>query len=342
MNAPLKRLVSACIVVCVVHFGLLGGAGVSRAVEARLLEVRRIWDRAAHNAFTDLIRFGGRWYCAFREGEGHVSDDGRLRVLRSPDARAWTSVALMTWDGGDVRDAKLSVTADGRLMLGGAVRFLEPVDGQTHQSVAWFSGDGTTWSPPGEIGDANLWMWSATWHQGVGYSIGYSVTSKRFIRLYHTRDGRAWETLADDLFPGGTYANETSLIFTPDDGCCCLLRRDSHEATAHLGVARPPYTKWKWKDLGVRIGGPKMIQLPDGRLIAGVRLYDGKVRTGLCRIDVEKGTLREILTLPSGGDTSYPGLVWHEGVLWMSYYASHEGKTSIYLAKIGLSPAPDR
>ena len=40
------------------------------------------------------------------------------------------------------------------------------------------------------------------------------------------------------------------------------------------------------------------------------------------------------LTLTSSGDTSYPGLVWHNGLLWMSYYSSHEGKSAIYLAKI--------
>jgi hypothetical protein len=41
-----------------------------------------------------------------------------------------------------------------------------------------------------------------------------------------------------------------------------------------------------------------------------------------------------VLTLPSGGDTSYAGMVWHDGVLWVSYYASHEGKTAIYLARV--------
>ena len=30
------------------------------------------------------------------------------------------------------------------------------------------------------------------------------------------------------------------------------------------------------------------------------------------------------------------GLVWHAGLLWVSYYSSHEGKTSIYLAKVRL------
>ncbi|MCF6285976.1 MAG: exo-alpha-sialidase, partial [Candidatus Hydrogenedentes bacterium] len=44
---------------------------------------------------------------------------------------------------------------------------------------------------------------------------------------------------------------------------------------------------------------------------------------------------KPVLTLPSGGDTSYPGFVWHDDVLWMTYYSSHEEKTSIYLAKIG-------
>jgi len=44
--------------------------------------------------------------------------------------------------------------------------------------------------------------------------------------------------------------------------------------------------------------------------------------------------MTKLLKLPSGGDTSYPGLVWYEDMLYASYYSSHEGKTSIYLAKV--------
>ena len=110
-----------------------------------LLQVRKIWDRAPHNAFTDLTRFQGAWYCAFREGESHVSDYGRLRVVRSDDGETWSPAALMEWEGGDVRDAKLSVTPAGQLMLSGAVRFLEPKDGNKHQSVTWLSTDGQQW-----------------------------------------------------------------------------------------------------------------------------------------------------------------------------------------------------
>jgi hypothetical protein len=332
-GAP-RFLVEACGIVALVACCRMASA--AEAPVAKLLDVRRIWDKAPHNAFTDLIRFKDRWYCAFREGKGHVCDTGALRVLASADGQEWNSVARMTWEGGDVRDAKLSIAADGRLMLGGAIRFLKPVDGQTHQTVAWLSADGESWGEPVRIGDPNLSMWSATWHKGTGYSIGYSCTTRHFIRLYHTRDGAKWETLADDLFPGGTYANETSLVFAPDDACYCLLRRDGSPATAQLGVAKPPYTQWVWRDLGVQIGGPKMIRLPDDRFLATLRLYDKRVRTGLCWLDLDKGRLQEILTLPSGGDTSYAGMVLHEGLLWLSYYSSHEGKTSIYLAKIKL------
>ena len=133
----------------------------------------------------------------------------------------------------------------------------------------------------------------------------------------------------------GDYPNETAIVFQADGAAVCLLRRDGGPRTAKVGTAKPPYTKWTWKDLGVQIGGPHLLQLPDGRFIAAVRLYK-PARTALCWLDPQAGKLTKFLTLPSGGDTSYAGLVWHEGLLWMSYYSSHKGKTSIYLAKVKL------
>ena len=41
-------------------------------------------------------------------------------------------------------------------------------------------------------------------------------------------------------------------------------------------------------------------------------------------------------SLPSSGDSSYPGLVWHDNQLWISYYSSHEGKAAIYIARVKL------
>src|SRR3990167_10212269 len=110
-----------------------------------LVEARRIWNEAPHNAFTDLVRFQDRWFCVFREGKGHVSPDGALRVLTSVDGEKWESAALVTSENSDLRDAKITVTPDGQLMLAGA-EAIETPTGRHHQSLVWFSDDGTNWS----------------------------------------------------------------------------------------------------------------------------------------------------------------------------------------------------
>ena len=309
-------------------------AAPARADGVRLVESRRIWDAAPHNAFTDLVRFNGRWFCVFREGATHVSPDGKLRVIESADGEQWTSAALIELAGADLRDAKACVTPEGKLMLTGAAARPAPGGGKTHQSLAWFSDDGRRWGEAVEVGEKDFWIWRVTWHGDTAYAVGYGTAGEKIARLYSSRDGRRFETLVPTLFAEG-YPNEHALVFLDDGTCLCLLRRDGGKTRAgQLGVAKPPYKQWTWKDLDRQIGGPMMIRLPDGRLIAAVRLYDGKVRTSLCWVDAEKGTLAECLALPSGGDTSYAGMVMHDGVLWVSYYSSHEGKTSIYLAKV--------
>ena len=302
--------------------------------KAEIVEVRKIWDQAPHNAFTDLVRFKDHWYCVFREGKGHVSPDGALRVITSADGEKWESAALITSEDSDLRDAKISVTPQGELMLAGA-ESLHDKNKHSHQSLAWFSKDGKQWSKAYEIGDPNFWLWRVTWHAGKAYGMGYSVTKDKSLRFYISEDGKKFQTHVERLFDIG-YPNETSIVFEGET-CYCLLRRDGKPNLGLIGTSKPPYKTWEWKDLGIRIGGPQMIQLPDGRLVAAVRLYDGKTRTALVWIDPVQGKLTEIVTLPSGGDTSYAGLVWHEGLLWVSYYSSHENrKTQIYLAKVKL------
>ena len=305
------------------------GVGAGQAVEAH-----KIWDSAPHNAFTDLLRFKDQWLCVFREGSDHVSPDGAIRVIASSDGTTWTPLARLTSPTADLRDPKITITPSGLLMLTAAGALHQPAK-HHHQTYAWFSKDGRDWCQPYQIGDPDMWLWRVTWHRGTAYSLAYSTTTKGLVRLYKSTDGRRFETLADDLFPDG-YPNEASLAFQDDGTCLALLRRDEGTATAMLGLSKPPYNRWQWKDLGVRIGGPHMIVLPDGRIVAAGRRYDRTVRTSLMWLDPNKGKLEEFIALPSGGDTSYPGLAVHNGVLWVSYYSSHEGRTSIYLTKVRL------
>ncbi len=322
---------------------LAGGSNPGKApAEAKphLIEVQRVWGTAPHNAFTDLVRFKGRWYCSFREGAAHVSPDGAIRVLSSADGVRWDAAALIAFPAGDLRDPKLTVTQDNMLMLNAAAAF-PPGSEARHQSLTWFSSDGRTWGQGLEIGDPNVWLWDVIWHQGRVYGIGYGTGERRFARLYTSRDGMRYETLVPDLFDQGS-PSEGTLVFTGESTLLCVLRRDGKEENAMLGRARAPYRAWTWQNLGARIGGPRLLRLEDGRIVVAGRLYDGKVRTALCWLDAETGKLKEFLDLPSGGDTGYPGLVFHDGLLWVSYYSSHEGKASIYVARVDLGGTPNK
>jgi len=305
---------------------------------ATLIEVKKIWDQAPHSAFTDLIHWRGHFVCAFREGRGHVSADGRIRMLMSRDGASWTPTAVVAWDGYDLRDAGLSAAPDGRLMLigGAAPREKDGEKAPTGSFVA-LTEDGKTWTPPTLVVPPGRWLWRVTWHDEKAYGVSYAAPDGRpFTSLLTSDDGLHYRELVPRM-RGDGYPTEAVLRFDDKQTLYCLQRRDGTppQNSALVGISQPPYTDWQWHDLGIYFGGPNLIQLPSGQWIAAGRiLRDDGPKTELAWLDVEQNKLQPLLQLPSGGDTSYPGLVWHDEKLWVSYYSSHEGKASIYLAKV--------
>ncbi len=313
----------------------------------QLVSVQKIWDAAGYNAFTDLARYEGKWFCTFREAEGHVQGNGKIRVLTSPDGERWDAAALLAEEGVDLRDPKLSVTGDNRLMLvmGGSV-----YEGKTlkvRKPRVAFSGDGARWTRPQAVLDDNDWLWRVTWSRGKAYGIVYSSAppaktgsnrpAESSVRLVVSDDGVAFTNVTRLDVTGRP--NEGTLRFLPDGDCVALLRREGlppgadHEAW--LGLSHPSYHTWQWRPAGLPIGGPNFLVLPDSRMVASGRFYGTNAAT--VRTFVGPMTLQSVhpeLLLPSGGDCSYPGMVWYNDFLWVSYYSSHEGKASIYLAKL--------
>ncbi|MBW8041559.1 MAG: hypothetical protein FVQ85_16405 [Planctomycetes bacterium] len=326
---------------------LMGASSVFGAVpvEVELVEVKKIWDGAPHSAFTDLARWNERFYCAFRVGRGHVSTDGRIRVLQSKDGDVWESVALVSLEGYDLRDAHLSVTPDCRLMLlGGIAPRKQDNQGAPTGSFASFSKDGRQWTKPRIVVEPGRWLWCVTWHKGKAYGVSYAAGERMpYIELLVSENGTEYQCHVDKLYGTG-YPTEVTLRFDTDDTCYALVRRDrrgNEASSALLGVSEPGYKKWRWHDLGAGFngfGGPNFIRIPGGHWIGAGRMHDGGVHTALTYIDIENGTMTRLMKLPSGRDTSYPGLVWYEDMLYVSYYSGHEGKTSIYLAKLKVEP----
>ncbi len=313
---------------------------------AELVDVRRIWDGAAHNAFTDLLRHGDEWFCVFREGTGHIpGSNGVIRVLRSLGGTNWGSAAVVRAPGLDLRDPKISVHPDGRLMLlmggstyGGEERREERPFVRARTQVS-FSADGRAWSAPQPVSVEGEWLWRVTWRGGVGYGFGYTffVPARDVsLTLWKTTDGMAYERVARPSVPAGCWPDETTVRFLGDDTMVALVRGEQANHHAYVGTSRPPYTEWVWVDTGHAAQGPNVLVTERGRMLYGGRDFPAGARTVLGELG--RGGAVPLLTLPSGGDTSYPGLVEHDGLVWMSYYASHEGKASIYLARIRVQP----
>ncbi len=318
--------------------------------EAAVIEVpsTRIWSEAPHSAFVDLVRFRERFYCAFREGSGHVPGekgaDGTVRVIASSDGEEWSSVAHIVEEGVDLRDPKLSVTPDGRIMvvMGGSV-----YDGRTfvrrlpRASFSNEEGTGFSAADPLRIDPAiarsNDWLWRVTWHEGTAWGVVYQPSDEQWgLQLVKSPDGIDWKlvtTLALDGRP-----NESTIRFLPDGRMAMVVRREGADHQGVVGTSAAPFTDWTWHSIGRRLGGPDFIVLPDGGLILGTRHYgeDRTYSTILGRLQLD-GTFTHLVNLPSAGDTSYPGLVVHGEHLWTAYYASHEEKTAIYLARVPLA-----
>jgi hypothetical protein len=316
------------------------------ATSATILRTDRVWNVAAHNAFTDLVWHKDRFVLAFREGSQHgvppVSQPGGyLRILTSPDGLLWMSAAqIQGTSNEDLRDAKLSITPAGKLMLTGAAAFKNATSDR--QSMAWFSDNGTNWSSRTNIGESNRWLWGTAWNHGYVYGVGYGPTplptDQRTTRLYRSTDGLNFQTYISS-FTGNSGFNgggETALLFRSNGLAVALSRRDTGDFASLIGTSSGDFSQWSWQSTGLRIGGPELIELPDGRIVAATRRHDGGERTSLQWLDPVGGTLTEFLVLPSGGDSSYAGMVWHDDLLWVSYYSSHQGKASIYVSQVDI------
>jgi len=353
-NTSINLIMAKCLFIL---FFLLCESGYTKAVTPKYQDtttVFKIWDKGGHQAFTDLIRFKNTFYCSFREGESHVAagSSGKIRVLRSKDGSKWESIALLEINNLDLRDPKLSVTPDNKLMitLAGAV-FQNGVPTVMVPMSSFSDKNGMNFSVPVKcvldpsINPTQDWIWRVTWYKGVGYGVNYQLKENAKDRttlnkdawvlyLMKTTDGINFQNIkkldVEDL------PNESTIRFDEAGMMHILIRREAGDKTGVLAESRPPYTNWTYNKLDYRLGGPNFIFLNKTRLLIGTRIYDDGPSTGFYVTDL-KGKILKTLKLPSAGDTSYPGMLIFKNELWTSYYSSHEGKTSIYLAKIPLS-----
>lgn len=315
-----------------------------------IVALERIWDRPAHAAFTDILLHDGALYCSFREGSGHVPGDdgynGMIRVLRSRDRQNWESVALLEERHIDLRDPKLSLTPDGRVMINcGASTYHGKDRLKVESRVAFSDTSGENFTAPVRVElppmivTGSDWLWRVTWHEGVAWgAVQQEFTGKpRRLQLVKSTDGVRYQHVGQIPVDA---PSETTLRFTADGTLLAMIRREGNPKIGSLGQAKAPYTQWQLTTSNKRFGGPNFVSLADDAWLAGSRAYDTDPHsTQLWWLDVTTAECRELLKLPSAGDNSYPGFAIdrERGLVYVSYYSSHEGKAAIYLVTLRIA-----
>lgn len=308
-------------------------SGCGRCPSGSDVEVSCIWSEG-YSAFPSIVGFQGKYYVAFREGWSHIFDEngeaaGGARILVSEDGDRWTSAALIKKDGYDLRDPKLSVTPDGRLMviMGGSVYRNKQLVARIPQVS--FSSDGENFTPSEpivfdeKITDGSEWLWRITWNGDTGYGVTYG----EHFALLSTRDGLHYDTVTELDLDRTNSPGESTVRFTPDGKMLMMVRCDAGDGKGRWGVSEPPYTDWTWSDIDMHLGGPDFILLEDGTVVAGTRYTfpSGTNKTLIMRGDTA-GRFEEMYLVPSGGDTSYPGFIEVGDRLWMVYYSCHDSR----------------
>jgi hypothetical protein len=94
---------------------------VAAPAPVRVENIRRVFHNGEHNAFTDLIRWRGKFWLAFRScPDGHaVSSTASIIVLSSTDAKTWTPAHRFSVPQRDTRDPHFLVFKDQLFIYSG-------------------------------------------------------------------------------------------------------------------------------------------------------------------------------------------------------------------------------
>lgn len=304
--------------------------------------LKKIGNRAVHNAFVDLCGFNQQLFCCYREAKNHISAEGSICILTLNKEGKVCHVNRLIMESVDLRDPKLSITPDGRLLL---IAYARKTNCNNRtlsvRNLCWVSQTGQSWSSHREFAKKGGWLWRVKWHQKIAY--GFAYTKKHnTIHLYSGDPRRSFHCHQANALSlqkhNKGYPNESDLLFE-DNKAYAIVRRDADSYSAQLGTSGYPYKNWQWLDLGLYIGGPVMLKIaPKVAIVAGRIIKKGKLVTGLMQLNLSNGKLFELGVLPSAGDNSYPGLVLDGQILYVSYYSSHQdNKSSVYLAQLDLN-----
>ncbi len=326
--------------------GLVACVVAQEGTGAKLEWMQKVYGDGRHNAFTDLAYWRDRYYVCFRHGASHGSVDGEIRIMRSGDLKAWEPCGRLNTLGDD-RDPHFTVT-DETLYVYFGVWDLDhqpgsrPVGRGSVRSGFASSRNGTTWSKVKAVYEPGFWLWRVRHHDGAFYSLAYTAhrpkPAVREVRLLCSDNGLTWDAIS--TVTNKRDSGESDIWFNPDGSVWCVLR--TGERPGHGWIHRSDSARRKWTDVdtGQLIHSPVIANWKDRFFVSGRGRAEGKgYVTKIWELIDDKAV--ELITLPSGGDTAYPGLIVDraslaEGqppALFVSWYSQHDKESETHSTK---------
>lgn len=329
--------------------------GFSQVNEVSEDSVIRIWADGTHCAFPDLIYFNDSYYCSFRKGNGHIpkSDTclGSICIIKSNDLKSWKVLTDFKIPNFDLRDSKMEIMPDGRLMLLISGIKWEKDENTKQTNFVTFSKNGLGFSDPEEVIIDNKiksqwdFIGSIVWSDSVGYTTLHQRNKPRntwHAYLLKTYDGVEFEQITKWNIENKP--SEADLKIDKDGRLLAIVRVEPGKS-GKFGLSDYPYKDWHWFDTKTRLGGPELFQINEDTLLIGSRYYNPDIpyhipiegreyvgqKTALFLMNKE-GKIINTIFLPSYGDSSYPAILRDKNNdLVICYYSSHEKETSLYM-----------
>lgn len=282
-----------------------------------------------HNAFTDLCLYNNKLYLCFRNSNGHIptneKDYGQIFIFESEDGKLWKRIYVINDDEYDLRDPKLVVDNENRLIL--YCGYSELLDDRlvfrgTKAGILNLKEEKVIL----ESIYKDFWLWRVTWHDNSAYSLAYNRDEN--VCLLKSYDGFNWFRISSVLLDN---CNEADLYFSDNIMNACI--RTNFGKTL-IGTAESPYTCWKFDTISDIIHCPRFFVDGLNIYLVGRTYRVGKKGEAVSLFQMNESVIIDtIWTSSFTPDCGYPGLVKFKNNLFLSYYMGGDS-TNIYLQKI--------
>lgn len=293
-------------------------------------------------AFCDMVYFENKYYIAFRIGDDHApyhdySKNGYIKILSSSNAIDWIDELNIEDINWDLRDPCFCINdkKNELLISYGLYSYDNPNPIPKTKCTVLVKDNNKLKLKESyslNIGpNSDYWLWKIYYHKSKFYGVAYHENNN--LILVTSEDGQNYKLISEIPM----VADETALLFDESE-IIAVSRNAKPQSDSFLCKSIYPYKDWNITQLNTMIESPEMIKIGKTILVGGRSTWG----VSIFSLDLNTPRLNPYLSLfanGSYGNRGYPGILYLNGWLYITYYACNNYKLypSIYLTSIYLN-----